>query len=325
MIRLTFVTGAGKLGRSKYDENAAKSVTGALRELGYVEDRGASAVMECQGSFKLQHDTGKNLKTVVVFPKMASTDSLENGLGSLKINGNHQPLLAENSIQHKLAMAPKSIFTKMVDTKCPTWTQRKGCMVALNEIKSLAESIDQKLLTGKPLDDAEQEFYDRISMALLDEKITANRAAMQGMVDEGRINKYDHKLLLEQVSERISALESDISQAQQQGKSKRVENLQAALAKAQTRKSKIQSINPKPLPPLQNHAAIAKLRKEMEPILAMEASAKGRLLSLKESQAVSHKEELQEEIESLQVCCHCFPLIYQPLNIFRTVIKQRLV
>ena len=59
MIRITFVKGAGKLGRQKYDENAAKAVSSTLRELGFQEDRGASCVLECAGSFKLQHNTGK--------------------------------------------------------------------------------------------------------------------------------------------------------------------------------------------------------------------------------------------------------------------------
>jgi hypothetical protein len=70
MIRITFVTGAGKLGRQKYDDGAAKALTSSLRNLGFEEDRGASCVKECAGSFKLQHDTGKNLKTVVVFPNI---------------------------------------------------------------------------------------------------------------------------------------------------------------------------------------------------------------------------------------------------------------
>jgi len=51
MIRITFVTGAGKLGRQKYDADAAKAVTSSLRELGFEEDRGASCVVECAGSF----------------------------------------------------------------------------------------------------------------------------------------------------------------------------------------------------------------------------------------------------------------------------------
>ena len=36
MVRITFVTGAGKLGRQKYDDGAAKAVTLTLRELGFV-------------------------------------------------------------------------------------------------------------------------------------------------------------------------------------------------------------------------------------------------------------------------------------------------
>ena len=59
MIRITFITGAGKLARQKYDDGAAKAVTSALRKLGYEEDHAASCVNECGGSYKLQHDTGK--------------------------------------------------------------------------------------------------------------------------------------------------------------------------------------------------------------------------------------------------------------------------
>jgi hypothetical protein len=87
MIRITFVTGAGKLGRQKYDDNAAKALTSALRNLGFEEDRGASCVKECAGSFKLQHDTGKNLKTVVVFPKIVASLSASGGAGGGADNG----------------------------------------------------------------------------------------------------------------------------------------------------------------------------------------------------------------------------------------------
>merc|ERR1719491_781060 len=77
MIRITFITGAGKLGRSRYDENCHKTVTSALRDQGYEEDRAASCVNECAGSFKSQHDTGKNLKTIVVFPKILALGDLD--------------------------------------------------------------------------------------------------------------------------------------------------------------------------------------------------------------------------------------------------------
>lgn len=86
MIRITFITGAGKLGRQRYDEGAPKAVTSTLRELGFEEDRGASCVVECGGSFKSQHDTGKNPKTIVVFPKISGADGgLNGGMAGLSV------------------------------------------------------------------------------------------------------------------------------------------------------------------------------------------------------------------------------------------------
>ena len=70
MIRLTFITGAGKQARQKYDANAHHAVVQALNDAGYAEDRTASAVVECAGLYKLQHDTAKNLKTIVVYPRI---------------------------------------------------------------------------------------------------------------------------------------------------------------------------------------------------------------------------------------------------------------
>ena len=42
----------------------------ALTSIGFEEDRGGCAVMACQGSFKYQHDTDKDLKFIHVFPKV---------------------------------------------------------------------------------------------------------------------------------------------------------------------------------------------------------------------------------------------------------------
>lgn len=69
-IKFTFVVGAGKLARQKYDAQLPKHLSAALRGIGYEEDRTASAVEECQGTFKQQHDTDKNLKTLQVFPRV---------------------------------------------------------------------------------------------------------------------------------------------------------------------------------------------------------------------------------------------------------------
>ena len=55
MIRITLIVGAGKGNRAKYDPSALKLVTTALTAAGYVDDRGASCVVESAGCFKFQH------------------------------------------------------------------------------------------------------------------------------------------------------------------------------------------------------------------------------------------------------------------------------
>jgi hypothetical protein len=69
MVRITLIIGAGKQARQKYDDNAIKYVTAALQQCGYVEDRAASCIPECAGSYKSQHDTAKNLKLLLFFLK----------------------------------------------------------------------------------------------------------------------------------------------------------------------------------------------------------------------------------------------------------------
>ena len=302
MIRLTFVTGAGKLGRARYDDGAARAVTATLRELGYTEDRGASAVMECAGSFKLQHDTGKNLKTVVVFPKIdAAATGVEGGFGRL---GLHEGglLLQEGTTDHKLAQTSMNVFPRMIESMCPTWSQKKGALAAISELLNTAVKLDEKLIRGEVLTDPEQFFYDSVSVTSLQEKLSCVRDLMHKQVDDGRITKDEKQQLLSQVDEKLATLTDEICEAEKDGKAKRVENLKAAKIKATARKEKLQSVSPIGLPPLKNEVTITKLRKEVKPLLELEEAAKGRLLTLKESQAMARKDEIQLEILELEVC-----------------------
>jgi hypothetical protein len=302
MIRLTLVTGAGKLGRAKYDEQAARVVTTTLKELGYEEDRGASAVMECAGTFKLQHDTGKNLKTVVIFPKISASAGLENAMGKVGLNEKSGVrYIAEGSIEEKLIQTTINVFPRMIESKCETWTQKKGCIAALTSLKTFAESLDNKLLQGHPLTDVEQEFYNTVSLTSLEEKLTCIRDLMAKQVDSGHITSDEKKQLLEQISDRLAALSDELSEAEAQSKAKRVENFKMQIEKAKIRQAKIQSLSTISLPKLKNEDAICKLRREQLPLLEIEQAAKGRLLTLKESQSVARKDEISEEIHQLEL------------------------
>lgn len=302
------MTGAGKLARQKYDENAAKAVTSALRELGFEEDRGASCVKECAGSFKLQHDTGKNLKTVVVFPNIdtAEASNVESeGGGDNHARGNDKgvrPFLPQGSAEEMIAMSSKGVFENMVKSRCPSWSQKKGCMAALSSIKNLLEDLDQKLLSGTPLSDSEQSFYDSVSVSSVDEKQAYVKDLMHSQVDDGIITSQEKTMLIGQVNERLHALSKDIITAQEEGKSKRVEKLKGMHEKLEKRKEKLEGIVPKGPHRLKHESEITKLRAEMQPLLDIETGAKGRLLSLKETQSLARKDEILEEIAELEVC-----------------------
>ncbi|CAB9500640.1 expressed unknown protein [Seminavis robusta] len=290
MIRITFVTGAGKQARQKYDEGAARAVTAALRDLGYEDDRAASCVIECAGSFKLQHDTAKNLKTVVVYPKIQGPNN--NGG-----NDATQPtacLIPEGCSAHQIAMASPNVFERMLKAKCTSWNQKKGCQAALERIQQMVDELDGKLMQGTPLDAAEQNFYDNVTG--LEDKLAHVKDELHKQVEEGGVTKFEKELLLQHNAERLDKLKQEIQQA----KGQKLEKLQQMKQKATQRKELLQDIDPKPPHKLKHEIEIARLWKEAVPLLQMEEKARGRLLSVKETQAMARKDEIMEEIEYLE-------------------------
>ena len=307
MIRITFVTGAGKLARQKYDENAAKIVSSTLRDLGYVEDRGASCVNECAGSFKSQHDTGKNLKTIVVFPQITESNDNNNdvhrvGFGNMSLNDSSMSaLLDEGSPKEMIAMTSNmNTFERMIATKCQSWAQKKACVGIITELKSMLEGLDSKLLTGQLLNDAEQQFYDTISMDSLEQKATFVKDGMKKHVDDGNITKLEKETLLAQVTEKLDGVKKEIDVASKEKKTKKVEKLSIQVDKLKQRFDTINGITPKAPSPLKHEDEISKLRKELQPLIKLEKETKGRLLSIKETAMMTRKEEIDEEILNLE-------------------------
>ncbi len=302
MIRITFITGAGKLGRQKYDEGCAKAVTSALRGLGFDEDRAASCVRECAGLFKLQHDTGKNLKTVVVFPKIReeSSGGGDDGRGGNSSNDEGSVLLKRGSPEEMVALSPMAMFSNLVKNRCHSWSQKKGCNAAIVDIQNLIANLEERLLEGVVLDDNEQALYDTVSVDDLKEKHNLVKEAMQKQVEEGNITAEEKKQLLTQVSDRLEMIDSELEAIKDQKKPKRVEKLNAMKSKAEQRKAMLSNISPKAPAPLQYQNEILELRKELVPLNKLEESTKGRLLSVKETKTLARKDEILEEITELE-------------------------
>ena len=314
MIRITLIVGAGKVGRQKYDENAAKAVTSALKEVGFEEDRGASCIPDCAGTFKLQHDTGKNLKTVVVFPNiLGPTDSgggesldgttaVADGGATGSISSSR--LMAPGSPREMIALSSSKALEGMIKSHCPTWSQKKECLAEIAELLTTLHDLEAKLVQGVSLSDPEQAFYENVSATVLEEKQTLIKDQMHQMVDDGRITTLEKSLLLAQVNDRLEVLAKERDEAEKNGQSKKVEKLKNLQEKAEARKEKLSKIPPKPdLPPLKHHAEIFKLRSELKPLLELEEGARGRLLSIKETQTLARKDEILAKIADLEVGC----------------------
>lgn len=305
MIRITFITGAGKLGRQRYDEGAPKAVTSTLRELGYEEDRGASCVVECGGSFKSQHDTGKNLKTIVVFPKISGADGgLSGGVAGLSVDDaaqdESQSLLPSGTPEHMVAASSMGVFERNWKPKCAAWSQKRGCLRALESVREMLDELDQKLLRGTPLSDPEQDLYDAVSADDLQKKEAIVKKEMAAKVEAGHLTKEEKATLLSQVADKIETLKGEVDEAVREGKSKKTAKLVTMRDKALARQETLEKITPVPPHKLKHEPEIQKLRAEMRPLQKLEATAKGRLLSVKETTALGRKDEILAEIEELE-------------------------
>ncbi len=71
MVKFTFIVGGGKLVRARYSDDLTRWMVSALRDIGFTEDRSAAETFDSQGTFKQQHDTGQNLKYLIVYPHVA--------------------------------------------------------------------------------------------------------------------------------------------------------------------------------------------------------------------------------------------------------------
>eukprot|EP00536_Pseudo-nitzschia_multiseries_P005971 jgi/Psemu1/191878/e_gw1.121.79.1 len=305
MIRITFITGAGKLGRQKYDEGCAKAVTSSLRELGFEEDRAASCVRECAGFFKLQHDTGKNLKTVVVFPRIKEVGDLGGGGDGNEADptsgGGNTLLLPSGSPEEMIASCPMSMFPNLIKNRCPSWSQKKGCNAAIADIQKLISNLEERLLEGVVLDDNEQTLYDTVSIDDLKEKHTIVKEAMQKQVEtDGNITAEEKKQLVSQVSDRLETISAELEDAKAENKPKKADKLTNMKTKLEQRKAMLTKITPKSPAPLKYLKEIVELQVELSPLMKLEESTKGRLLSVKETKTLARKDEILEEISELE-------------------------
>ena len=177
MVRVTFVVGAGKANRQKYDASLQKWIVAALKAIDYEDNKSASCDFDSAGSFKTQHDTGRNLIFVHVFPRCVKkvVDASNDDEATAD-----EP--ARLSREHLLVAAEMKTFERTVAKRCPTWSCKKRLQEKLREVRAQFTTIDAKLMNREALDEAEQALYELGSGDDLDGKLKFLQKSLMEMV-----------------------------------------------------------------------------------------------------------------------------------------------
>jgi hypothetical protein len=192
MVRFSFLVGGGQKMRQKYDADCGKNFAAALRALGFEEDRGASEDLACQGSFKHQHDTDKNVRpprmcslaqprsgasripscprpetqlvwrlqimTMHVFPRVEIIEDEDGGGEEGALDWKNLPP------EYLMTVCSPAAFKHLAKAKTPSWTQKKRMLEALKEMHSKYEAVEAKMVAMEPCSADEQKLYESSSL-----------------------------------------------------------------------------------------------------------------------------------------------------------------
>ena len=182
MIKFTFTIGGGKLVRSRYDDSMSKWLISALKDINFVEDRSAACDYNSQGTYKQQHDTGQNLKTITIFPIVACVDKKETPGEPEDSSGRSQFASKDSTI----ISSDFSTFCEIVISKTESWSQRRRVMKLLQDSSSQFHELEAKLIRGEMLNPSEQYIYE-LNSGCDSEKISWIQSEIKGLVDRGKL------------------------------------------------------------------------------------------------------------------------------------------
>lgn len=189
MVKFTFTIGGGKLVRSRYDDSMSKWIVSALKDVNFDEDRSAACDLNSQGTFKQQHDTGQNLKTISVFPFVAFAHEKE----SAQQGGNAATARVAGK-DSAVVSADLDTLRALVASKTESWSQRKRILTILQDYVSKMKELGEKLMRGEMLSPDEQHEYD-LSSGCDEEKLGWLQSEIKDMVDKGKLTADEQEQL----------------------------------------------------------------------------------------------------------------------------------
>eukprot|EP01041_Mallomonas_annulata_P003179 gene3179-6274_t len=294
MVRFTFVVGGGKLVRARYSDDLPKWMTTALRDVGFTEDRSAACTFDCQGTYKQQHDTGQNLKTLSVFPRVACANVVSKSASGATADAPPDT----NSPEYLVTACELSTFKEIFASKTSTWRQRKNLLKILQDASDKFQSLEAKLVHGELLSPAEQIIYDS-NNGQDTEKITWLQNEIKAMVDAGQLSASEKDELSKSLATNITSLIEEIEKATQENKPKRVEKLNEKKQSILLRKDAVDKITPI-IPKLKLAEEIVKLRIKLLSLLALEDKGRSMSLTLADLKEIESKSEIEDQIKQYE-------------------------
>ncbi|CAM9366535.1 unnamed protein product [Ectocarpus sp. 12 AP-2014] len=294
-LRFTFLIGGGKTqNRQKYDSDLGRYLSAALREIGFREDRAATALMECQGSYKSQHDTHKGIRTVQVFPKIDLVEEEgENGAGQ-----GRSRITNPSSPEYMAAVCTFDTFQEMVQEKVCSWNQKRRLLRHLGSFVARYKEAEQKLMKMEALSNDEQEIYDSIDPDGVEEKTVWLTSLVKAMVENGQLTAAEREQVLSQIQtklENCSVEQEAATLKENEAKLARIHKQAEQLIKRRSMVNGHPPVSHKVKHQDELRGITAKLIK----IEKLE-NTRGRLLTIDEVKQVGLKEELLERATVLE-------------------------
>lgn len=329
MIRCTFIVGGGKLVRSKYSEDLPKWMAMSLRDIGYSEDRSAAETFDSQGiyykrcqyfvsfasflllviiiklfygiiiigTFKQQHDTGQNLKYVIVYPRVTCAEK-GSGSGGSQGNSNESSQIDTSSPEYLVCASELSTFKDLINVKTSSWRQRKCMLKVLQDGAERFSAIEEKLVAGQPLTPIEQAIYESNSGSDK-EKISHLQSVIKSLVDDGKLSASEKVELIASLETNLTSVEEEIKVASEENKPKKMEKLQEKKQNLLARKefvSKLQPIQHR----LKHGQEVHRLWLRLLPLLTLEEKSSSMSLTLADLKTLSEKPDIEAEIARLE-------------------------
>ena len=147
------------------------------------------------------------------------------------------------------------------------------------------------------LTEDEQQQYDTLDAALLEEKVGWLTKQMELMIDQGQLTASERTQVTSQLASKVEQLEAQLASAEAEGKAKRAEKLQAMLVELRTRCTSVSELKPITRKP-KFEAEIKAAQKRLAELEKLENSKV--VLPLAEVQKLNAKPKLVEDLHAMQ-------------------------